>query len=409
LDTPVVITGLGAVTPLGRSAHETFDALLAGRTACVPIADFPAAGLGCPAAARLAPFSPEDLGLAPRDARVMSLYSFALLAASRAAFAQAGLPGPIDRARLGFFAGVGTVDPKPADLAPALAQSRAADGSVDWDRFFSAGYQSIHPLWPLGMLNNIGHSVVAIDLDVRGDNATFTPHAEAGAHAVDEARRSIACGASVAALAAGASEEVSPFSVVRHARLGWLSPSGCPRPFQPASDGAILGEAASCLVLENASSALQRGSPALAELAGFAQGTSPGGRPSAAFMTNVIAAALDDAKCRSGDVGLVFSSACGAPAQDAADAEALCALFPHRPPVTTTRAALGSTLAAAMTTDLALAALALARKLAPPCGAAGQLNIVAHEPRPLAGPAVLVNVQGLAGQCASAVVRAAGV
>ena len=59
MDTPVVITGLGAVTGLGRSVDQTFDALLARKSACAPVTAFDAASLGCPAAARLQPFAPR--------------------------------------------------------------------------------------------------------------------------------------------------------------------------------------------------------------------------------------------------------------------------------------------------------------------------------------------------------------
>ena len=81
---------------------------------------------------------------------------------------------------MGFFAGMGTVDYHLEDLLPAVAKSLSQSGDLDYDRFFSAGYQEIYPLWPLGMLNNVAFCQAAIHFGLRGENAVFSPHGDAG-------------------------------------------------------------------------------------------------------------------------------------------------------------------------------------------------------------------------------------
>ena len=405
----VPITGFGAVTALGPTAEATFDALCDGRTAIGPVRAFDASGFPCSVAAQVPPFDPVELGLAPRDSRTMRQASYALLAAAREAFAQAGLDGQVERERIGFFAGMGTVDYKIEDLLGALKPCLREDGSVDYAEFFGGAYREIHPLWPLQMLNNVGHSQVAIQLDLRGDNATYSPHGEAGAQAVREAMDAVARSAVDAALAGGAGDEILPEGLARHTRLGWLSPSGAVSPF--AGDGGVLGEGAACLVLESAVSADRRGRATLGRLLGWAMRSAARDTVGAceAAVEKAMRAALDEAEVAPGDVGLVFAHGDGRPTGDTGEAQAIHAVFGGETPVTSTKAALGATLAAAGVLDAGLALMALRRGLAPPCPTAAEdlpIRLVRDGARAIDADVALVNVQGLNGQCASMVVQA---
>ena len=409
-----VITGIGAVTALGMTAEATFEALCAGKTAIGPIRDMAPTGFACPVAARMAPIDPESLGLRPRDSRTMGLHTYSMLVACRAAFAQAGLGDDrVPREKIAFFAGLGTVDYRPEDLSRAVGQCLREDGSVDYEEFFGGAYHDIHPLWPLCMLNNIAHSQVAIDLDVRGDNATFSPHAEAGAQAIREAQRCLSAEGALAALAVGVGEEVTPQSLTRHGRLGWLSQSGDPRPFSRSADGGVLGEAAATLVLGEPRSVRSLGKTPLAQVAGYAMRVATRREPEAyrEAIANAMTVALEESRIYPDEVAAVFANGDGRPVNDAAEARAILDILGDGAPVTTTKPGLGVTLAAAGVVDTVMAALALQRGMVPPCRGVSiesdmGLNIVTAEARPLQGAAILVNTQGLAGQCASIVIRA---
>ena len=307
---------------------------------------------------------------------------------------------------------MGTVDYEVAELAPAVAPCLRDDAALDFDKFFSSEYQQIHPLWPLKMLNNVGQSQVAIDLDLRGDNATFSPHAEAGAQAIREADRCVARGTATAAIAAAAGDEISPQALARHQRLGWLSPTGTVRPFSARADGGVLGEAAAAIALESDASAVARGQSALARIAGWAMRCAAREtvRAYSDAMAESMARALDEAHARPGDVAVIFANADGRPVCDAGEASAIREMFGAAAPVTSTKPALGATLAAAGVLDTVLATLALRRGVAPPCLNAAPddtpgLDLVRESPRPIRGAAALVNTLGLTGQCASIVIR----
>lgn len=406
----VPIVSFGAVTALGPTAAATFDALCEGRSAIGPIREFDASGFPCSVAARMEPFDPEALGLAPRDARTMRHGSYALLVAAREAFEQAGLDGEVPRERIGFFAGMGTVDYRVEDLLGALKPCLRDDGSIDYAEFFGVAYREIHPLWPLQMLNNVGHSQVAIQLDLRGDNATYSPHGESGAQAVREATDAVARGTVDAALAGGAGDEVLPECLARHTRLGWLSASGELKPF--AGDGGVLGEAAGCLILESEASLRRRGRPALGRLRGWSMRCAA--RETADAYATAVAgsmrAALLEAHVEAEEVTAVFANGDGRPPADAGEAEAIRGVLGGDTPVTSTKPALGVTLAAAGVLDVGLALMALRRGTVPPCSSGGEelpIHLVRGEPLTIEGDVAIVNVQGLNGQCASMVVQAA--
>ena len=405
------ITGCSVITPLGMNAELTFEALCAGESAIGPVRGFDASGFACHAASQLNGLSAESLGIAPRNARTMGFHSHALIAVAREAHAAARLGNAtIPRESIAFFTGMGMVDYQVQDLLPAMLRSYLADGSFDYQSFYARDFQQIHPLWPLRMLNNMAMAQAAIDLDLRGDNATFSPHGEAGAQAIREAERSVVEGSAQVALAAGVSENISPQSLARHQRLGNLSPSSKLRPFGAERDGTVFGEAAAALVLEDRRSASARGLKPMGQVDGYgmrcANSQSDDGIAQAA--AGAMRDALREAHVPPAQVAVIFANGDGRRASDAGEARAIAEVFGPDTPVTATKAALGNTLAASAPTDAALAVLALRRGVAPHCpgGPSEQsagINLINGSAVPLKEGSALVNVQGLGGQCAAIV------
>lgn len=255
-----VITGCGAVTSVAAYAAGTWSAAVAGATGVSPIEGFDASGFTCRLAAQVSGLDGESLGVSPRDARIMGLPGLMLLGSGREAMAEAGLRGEAaSPEEIGFFAGMGMVDPAPEDLRAAVAVSRAPAG-IDYERFFGDGYRQIYPLWPLAMLNNVGFCLAALHLGVRGDNAVFSPGADAALLAVAEASAAVSAGRAAAALAGGTSERVCTGSLARaHLVGGWGEPGA----------NCALGEGAALLVVEAESVARARGATPRAVVSGW--------------------------------------------------------------------------------------------------------------------------------------------
>lgn len=127
----------------------------------------------------------------------------------------AGGGAAVDRDRLALFVAMGVVEAALPDLLPALVASRDPAGRFDPSRFFGGGFRLLHPLWPLAMLGNVAVGQVAIDLDVRGDNAVLGSEADAGIRALLEGAWSIAEGRSDAALVAATGAGGGPFAEAR--------------------------------------------------------------------------------------------------------------------------------------------------------------------------------------------------
>ncbi len=210
----IPVTGAGLITAAGRGAGPAWEALCAGRTFLVADADPELAGYPLCRTARCAPIDPESLGVDRRAARIMGHQTHMLLAAIHEAMGDGSAFLGREEEEIAFFAGMDSVDPGKDDLIGALRES---DGRVDLGHFFREGMDTIPPLWPLGMLNAIGFSQVAIQHRWRGENAVFSSGADATARAVCEAAASIQSGKAKLALAAGVSGVISARMMARAA------------------------------------------------------------------------------------------------------------------------------------------------------------------------------------------------
>ncbi len=268
----VVITGLGAVCSLGNSVREISLGLSSGKSGISEITDFDASGFGCGAAqVKDPPVIKTDIH--PHLAKTMGKHLSLLVISTGQAMGDAGIePGRFEPEDMGFFAGMGTVDYHLEDLLPAVAKSLGQSGDLDYDRFFSAGYREIYPLWPLGMLNNVAFCQAAIHFGFRGENAVFTSHGDAGIKAVAEAVKVLGEGKAKVALAGGVSEEISPLSLARARLKGLIGPPESVTDDLTAhgtATGVFLGECGAMLVLEPLPGAVARGADVLAKVIGF--------------------------------------------------------------------------------------------------------------------------------------------
>ncbi len=433
MDDGVVITGTGIVCSLGNSMSDVWKALLSNKCGIRPIEGFDAQGFDCRMAAQVN-LTPSDLNIHPRDARIMDKHSLMLMKCSRDAFKESKLgTASIAGEDIGFFAGMGMVDYKIEDLLPAVSRSLDRQGNLNYNAFFSKGYQEIYPLWPLSMLNNISFCQVAIDLGVKGENTVFSPHSDSGMQAIAEAAKTVIDKKAKVALAGGVSEKVSPMSLARASLVGILNTGNknpslkkgdirgfldgmlC-RPFGEDRKGTILGEGCGIVALELYSSVKERDVPCLAVLTGygFAFGISEESHcPTVSAMSRAMKLAINNAKINPSDIDVIIAHGDGTYLGDENEIEAIHRVFAgciDKVNVFSSKGALGHLLSGASAVDVILGIQMLQNGIIPAVSNAAQpdksikFNLV-KEPVKANVTRVLINSFSYEGQCASLIIE----
>lgn len=328
----VVVTGSGAVTPLGLSAAATWQRLAAGDTAVREWPDLLAAGYRCARACRIEAFEAEPL----RRGRALAV------AAAEQAVESAGIYLP---ERTGVFIG--------STLGESEAFERAGEGA-DID---VAGYG----------VASFGEGIRA-RFGLRGPSQSLATACAAGNYAVGAGLAALRAGRIDVALAGGA-EPFSRLSMVGFSRSRAMAADAC-RPFDAQRSGMLLGEGAAMFVLERADDALRRSAVPLAEVVALGLScdahhpTAP--RPDGSGMRAAMQSALDAAGISPTQVDWVNAHGTGTRASDAAEALALRDLFGAVPHLSGSKGALGHALGAAAAIELAVCLEALRAQAVPP-------------------------------------------
>jgi 3-oxoacyl-(acyl-carrier-protein) synthase len=253
---------------------------------------------------------------------------------------------------------------------------------------------------------NAPNSLVAIEFKLRGFNACFTCGHVSGMTAVACACQRIELGKE-ARLLAGGSESLSEPVFHGYDLRGLLDPSGEPRPYDPASDGLVLGEGAAIFALEDAEAARGRHATVFARVRGHASASGPS---LADALARSMRGALDAAAMPPEEVGLVMGAGCGLPEIDGAEIEAIRAVFGDaRPMVTSARRMLGEGMGVGGPMSLAVAAVScLEGRFVPPVvlgdlPAPEGIDLVAGDRRDADVRTVVVNAADPGGACVSLV------
>ncbi len=422
-ENPVVITGVGAMTALGLDARATWEGFLSGKQGIRTLEGFDAAGFACRVGAQIRGFDPVALGFNSKLARVLDLHSFMLLKCAREAFVQAGLNSTeIAPESIGLFVGMGMVDYKIQDLLPAVVASMDTGGALDMDVFYARGYQEIYPLITLAMLNNVSLCEVAIQLNIRGENSVFSPHAASGGQAVAEGVKTLCEQKAKVALVGGVSEKISPLGLARAHFLGLLNTTDAGfmpcRPFAANRTGTVLGEGCGILSLELRRAADERGAPYHVMITGCGSAfeAQTGCRaPTANAVIRAMQQALASAALNPADVDLVIAHGDGTPVGDANEIEAIHQVFSRcldRILVFSSKGFFGHLLAGAVAVDVVLATHIIAQGVIPPTlssvtpDARIRFPLVTERPLKCAPRRVLLNCRSDEGQCVSLLLEA---
>ena len=300
----LVITGVGAVSPVGIGNDDFFAGLcdgLGGVDASNACETRDTGGSFCPngrLVASVREFSADrHLAGSRKHFKTMSRdVQLGVLAADLATDEARITRGTIDPDRLGVVFAAGRISPEPQTLAAAAAACVGADGKFDPARFGTDGLAGIAPLWLLRQLPNMPACHISIALDARGPNNTVTSRDAGCILTLDEAARTIARGAADAVVVGAASSSTDAVDLARMAAAGELTgtrdPQHALRPFDAGRDGTVPGEGAAAFVLERWDHAVRRGAEIYGELLGTAAAHDGRDRTGGGGLVNAMKAAL---------------------------------------------------------------------------------------------------------------------
>jgi 3-oxoacyl-[acyl-carrier-protein] synthase II len=391
----VVVTGLGATTPLGGDVASTWDALVAGRSGVGPLTEDWAATLPVRIAAQLA----EDPGtkIDRVQARRLDRSEQIALIAAREAWADAGSP-EVDRQRLAVVVGSGI-----GGALTLLAQDDILEAS---------GPRRVSPFTIPMLMPNGPAAWVGLELGAQAGVHAPTSACATGAEAIAWGLDLIRSGRADTVVAGGTEAVIHPLPLAGFAAMRAMStrneePEKASRPWDKARDGFVLGEGAGIIVLERAENARARGATVYARLAGAGL-TSDGydivqPHPEGAGAVRAITAALRDAQLEPRDIAHVNAHATSTPVGDLAEIKGLHQALGEHAVLTATKSMTGHLLGAAGAVESIATILAIRYGIVPPTinlddpDDGLDLDVVTHKARHLEIAAALNNSFGFGG------------
>lgn len=377
----VVITGVGACTPLGLDVQSTWQGILEGRSGVGPITYFDATECAAKIAAEVKGFEPSaeippvkipsgdtlTQAVSPKDVKKMGRFIHLALRAGLEAYADSGLNEHRDQLvseRMGANIGVGM-----GGLPEIEAQ---------YATFMAKGYRRISPFFVPQVITNMASGHLSMILDLKGPNLCNVTACSSSAHSLGESARMIQQGWADVMVSGGAESVVCPLAIGGFASMKALStrnddPSRASRPFDQGRDGFVLGEGSAILILEELEHAKKRGAKIYAEVCGYGVSgdayhmTSPA--PEGEGGRRAMAAALEDSGLAREKIHYVNAHGTSTPTGDAEEAVAIARTFPSAKEhlhVSSTKSMTGHLLGAAGAVETLFCMLAIRDQLVPP-------------------------------------------
>jgi 3-oxoacyl-[acyl-carrier-protein] synthase II len=397
----VVVTGLGAVTPIGNDVASYWEGLRDARNGVAPITLFDASRHACRFAAEVKNFDPAGW-LEPKEAKRWDRFCQFGVVAAKQAVLHAGLSiDDSNRHRVGVSIGSG--------VGGLLMMESQAHVLAD------RGPDRVSPFCVPMMIPNMATGLAAIALGAQGPSSAVATACAAGSNAIGDAFRLIQLGMADAMVCGGAESAITPLGVAGFASAKALSfrnddPASASRPFDRDRNGFVIGEGSGVLVLESLDQAIARGATILAEIVGYGTtcdahhitAPSPGGTGGAQAMR----LALADGRLDPEAVSYVNAHGTSTQANDSNETAAIkSALGAHalRIPVSSTKSMTGHLLGGSGGIEAVASVLAIGQNLVPPTinyhtpDPACDLDVVPNQARDVAVDVVLSNSFGFGG------------
>lgn len=361
----VVITGLGAITPIGIGREKFWQALLAGQNGIERISRFDPTGYGAQIAGEVKDFDPEAY-IDKKEVKRMDRYAQLALAASRLAIEDAALDLAVeDRQRIGAFVGSGI-----GGIETLHAQ---------YERLFAKGPRAVSPFFIPMMIANMAAAHTTLAFGLHGPSSCNITACATGTNCIGDAFRVLQAGAADVMLAGGSESCISPAAVAGFVSMKALctdhndDPAHASRPFCKGRSGFVMGEGAGIVVLETLDHAQKRGAKIYAELVGYALNsdayhiTSPA--PHGEFQAKCMRLAIADAGLTPKDIDYVNAHGTSTHMNDLGETEACKEVFGERAkevPISSIKSMTGHLLGAAGGVECIATALAVENDMLPP-------------------------------------------
>jgi 3-oxoacyl-[acyl-carrier-protein] synthase II len=359
----VVVTGMGAVSPVGNSASQSWESLRAGRSGIAPITHFDASRLPARIAGEVKGFDAAAM-FGTKEARRGTPHVHYAMAAAREAALDSGLDIAADSPDVGVLIASGI-----GGLEVIENTTRILDAQ---------GVRRVSPFAAAMALVDMAPGMVSIDLGARGPNMAVVSACASGADAIGQASNWIRQGDAVAVLAGGTEAGITSTGIAMFAAARALStrnddPEHASRPFDRDRDGFVAAEGSAVLVLEEREHALARGATIHAELLGYAASadayhiTAP--EPSGDGAIRCVRRALERAGVRPEDIQYINAHGTGTQLNDLAETRAIKHVFgesAYSVPISSTKSMTGHMLGAAGVFEAMVTILAMRDSFLPP-------------------------------------------
>ncbi len=361
----IVITGMGAVTPLGLDVPTTWGNLLAGKSGVSPITTWDASKYDCRFAAQVVGFEPRRHFYNEKDARRADRYSQLAMASAKEAVAQAGLdPDKLDLDRVGVMVGSGIGGLKSLSDQDEILMTK--------------GPSRISPFLIPMMINNMAAGLISMEFGFAGPNFAVVTACATSNNCIGEAWRLIRDDEADVILAGGSEAACVPLGMCGFSAMRALStrndePERASRPFDRDRDGFVMGEGAGILIVEELEHAKKRGATILAELTGYGltadayhmTSPPPGGTGAVKAMQHT----LKRAHLPLEKVDYINAHGTSTPVGDAAETAAIKVVFgdhARKMPVSSTKSMTGHLLGAAGAAEAIFCIKAIETGILPP-------------------------------------------
>lgn len=406
----VVVTGLGAVTPIGNDVPSLWASLLAGTSGVARIARFDPSALDSQIAAEVKQFDASPY-LSPKEIKRSERFVQFAVASAKQAVADAGLQmEQIDPFRGGVVIGCGMGSMHLIEEQHNVLMAR--------------GPKKLSPFMIPMLIANMAAGQTAISLGLRGPNFCTTTACASGAHGVGEAFRLVQRGDAEIMVGGGTESCITPLSVGGFCALQALSrrngdPTKASRPFDKDRDGFVIGEGAGVMVLEELEHAKTRGARIYAEMAGYGMTadafhmTAPDEQGEGA--AHAMSKALDDARLRPEQITYINAHGTSTELNDKIETLAIKKTFKaaaKHVAISSTKSMTGHLIGGAGGVEAVISVLAIAHGVMPPTinqehpDPACDLDYIPNTPRKAAVSAALSNSLGFGGHNATLIYRA---